>query len=237
MSMPSYQATHVVPAGGLHAWSNPDPAAAPVDALNPGLDVQVVQRYGGWAQVQCSNGWTCWVDGNALQPIGASAPAPPPPSYSAPSYPAPAYASAARTSTSPVVAPFSILAGGLVALSTFLPWFTFEGLADLNAFKIPSEFLYDIDAGGSGDASLNSVGGLLLLVGIAIAATALVRNRNARRLAGAAAGVVCVDYVIEVLRSLNDAPDAPGLFSVLGFGVYIAVIGAALALADFKATT
>jgi len=66
-----------VPPQGLHAWSAPDPSAAPVSTLTPSLDVQVVQSNGPWAQVLCSNGWTGWVDANALRPLGA-APFPPP---------------------------------------------------------------------------------------------------------------------------------------------------------------
>ncbi len=221
MSMPTYQATHRVPSQGLRAWSAPDPNLAPVETLSGGLDVQVLQRFGGWAQVQCSNGWLCWVDGNALQPIGMAPPA-------AAGYPA-AATSAGRASS--LVAPFSILAGALVGLSTFLPWFSIEGF-DLNAFKIPASFLWSIDSAATEDASVNSIGGLMLLVGVVIVVMAFVRSQLARRIAGGVAAFLCADYAVEVLRSLNDTPDAPGLFSVLGFGLYIAVVGAALSLFD-----
>jgi hypothetical protein len=71
--MPPYQPSHRAPATGLHAWATPDANAAPASTLAPGLDVQLLQVHGGWAQVQCSNGWSGWVDATALQPLGASA--------------------------------------------------------------------------------------------------------------------------------------------------------------------
>jgi len=223
MTMPTYQATHRVPPQGMQAWSTPDPNVAAVDVLSGGLDVQLLQRFGGWAQVQCSNGWLCWVDGNALQPIGLAAP-------SAASY-RPAAPATAGASAS-IAAPFSLLAGALVVLSTFLPWFTIEGF-DLNAFKIPASFLWSIDSPATDGATLNSIGGVMLVVGVVIVLMAFVRNQGARRIAGAVAAFLCVDYTIEVIRSLNDTPDAPGIFSVLGFGVYIAVVGAAISIGDF----
>jgi len=65
----AYLPTHVVPAGGLDAWDAPDPARAPVDRLDPALDVQVTERSGDWAHVLCSNGWSAWVDGRGLQEL------------------------------------------------------------------------------------------------------------------------------------------------------------------------
>jgi hypothetical protein len=38
---------------------------------------------------------------------------------------------------------------------------------------------------------------------------------------------------LQLQRSLGESSDAPGLFSVLGFGVYVTIVGAALAIADF----
>src|SRR5581483_3939755 len=65
-----YQPTHVVPTAGLSAWSAPDPSTPPSTTLDPALDVRLLERHGDWARVQCSNGWTCWVDGNALIETG-----------------------------------------------------------------------------------------------------------------------------------------------------------------------
>ena len=229
MSMPSYQATHVVPPGGLQAWSTPDPAVAPVDKLDAGLDVQVVQRYGAWAQIQCSNGWMCWVDGEALQLFGTPSPA------TVAYTPHTTFAAPVSAPASSLVAPFSIVAGVLVALSTFLPWFSFAGI-DLNAFKIPLDFLTSGEAPATDDAQLNSIGGLMLVIGLATVATAFLRNRNARRTVGAVVGMVSLDYVFQLYRSISDTPDAPSIFSVIGFGVYICIIGGALAFLDFRST-
>jgi hypothetical protein len=63
----AWSPTHHVPAAGLSAWRDPDPASAPAATLQPGLSVRLVeQRDDGWAHVACSNGWSAWVDGRAL---------------------------------------------------------------------------------------------------------------------------------------------------------------------------
>lgn len=61
----AFHPTHVAPAGGLDAWSEPasGPAAAHVDA---GVPLAVVERRGDWAQVVAENGWSGWVDGRKL---------------------------------------------------------------------------------------------------------------------------------------------------------------------------
>lgn len=61
--------THRVPAGGMPAWANPDPASAATLRLEPGLPVMVVEAFpNGWTRVRASNGWTGWVDGRLLTP-------------------------------------------------------------------------------------------------------------------------------------------------------------------------
>lgn len=62
--------SHAVPSGGLPAWRAPDPSLAPVVGLEPGLPLQVVETAGEWARVVASNGWTGWVDGRRLAPLG-----------------------------------------------------------------------------------------------------------------------------------------------------------------------
>lgn len=59
--------THKVPMQGMTAWAKPDPQAAQLARLDPGLDLEVVERFGDWAHVRASNGWMGWVDGRALQ--------------------------------------------------------------------------------------------------------------------------------------------------------------------------
>jgi hypothetical protein len=72
-----------VPGGGLPVWATPDASAPTVAALDPGLAVLTVQRWGDWAAIVCSNGWGGWVDGRALlaatlPPSPAPSPAPAP---------------------------------------------------------------------------------------------------------------------------------------------------------------
>ena len=64
----AFTPTHVVPAAGLLAWVQPDPAEAPVATLAAGVELRVVGETGVWAQVEAANGWRGWVDGRALQP-------------------------------------------------------------------------------------------------------------------------------------------------------------------------
>jgi class 3 adenylate cyclase len=68
-----WASTHVVPAGGMWAWRDPDPASAPTATMDPGLEVRLLeQRDDGWAQVACSNGWLAWVDGRRLLAEGTA---------------------------------------------------------------------------------------------------------------------------------------------------------------------
>lgn len=81
----SFQPSHVVPTGGLPAWSDPDPSNPPAANLATGTEFQVVERLGAWARVVASNGWTGWVDGTRL--IERGAPASPPVPTTAPAHP------------------------------------------------------------------------------------------------------------------------------------------------------
>ena len=64
----AFPATHRVPATGADAYDAPG-AATPTNRLDPGLDVQVLERSGDWAHVRCSNGWETWVDARVLTPV------------------------------------------------------------------------------------------------------------------------------------------------------------------------
>jgi RsiW-degrading membrane proteinase PrsW (M82 family) len=66
---PAFTPDALVPAGGLAAWAQPDPASRLVAQLPPGMAVQVVQRLGDWAHVLTATGWSAWVDGRALTPV------------------------------------------------------------------------------------------------------------------------------------------------------------------------
>ena len=66
-----WRPTHAVVPEGAQAWREPDPASAPEWALDPGLEVGVVeQRADGLTRVLCANGWSAWVDRRRLRPLG-----------------------------------------------------------------------------------------------------------------------------------------------------------------------
>ncbi|GGT28422.1 hypothetical protein [Streptomyces chromofuscus] len=65
MATHGFRPTHVVPAHGMPAWEDPDPAR-PTVPLDPLLPVRLVERRGDWAHILCANGWSAWVDGRRL---------------------------------------------------------------------------------------------------------------------------------------------------------------------------
>jgi hypothetical protein len=105
----AYAPTHDAPESGLPAYAAPDPTQSPVAQLDPGLDVQLLERRADWAHIVCSNGWEAWVDARRLvaravpTPEPPSPPPPPPaataPVATAPAAAAPAPAPAAKTET------------------------------------------------------------------------------------------------------------------------------------------
>jgi RsiW-degrading membrane proteinase PrsW (M82 family) len=58
--------THLVPPGGMAAWSAPDPSRQPIVNLPERLELVVEDRAGAWAHVRAINGWRGWVDGRRL---------------------------------------------------------------------------------------------------------------------------------------------------------------------------
>ncbi|WP_260606956.1 hypothetical protein [Streptomyces sp. WAC08241] len=72
--VPDFRPTHVVPRDGLPAWEAPDPGlpTAPLDAFLP---VRLEERSGDWGRIQCSNGWTAWVDARLLVSVPEDPPA------------------------------------------------------------------------------------------------------------------------------------------------------------------
>jgi RsiW-degrading membrane proteinase PrsW (M82 family) len=70
VARPAWTATHRVPDDGLPAWPAPDPSQPITATLSAGLEVALVERAGDWARVVAVNGWTGWVDGRRLVPVG-----------------------------------------------------------------------------------------------------------------------------------------------------------------------
>ncbi len=63
------QPMHRIPPEGAAAYTEPDASTPPAAWLDPDLPVEVVERWGDWAMVRCSNDWTAWVDGRVLQEV------------------------------------------------------------------------------------------------------------------------------------------------------------------------
>lgn len=89
----AYTPTHEIPAGGLPAWQQPDGSQPPVTTLAGGLDVQLVEMRGQWANILCSNGWQGWIDGARLMaraaPVSTAVPTAAPAPTPAPAAPTP----------------------------------------------------------------------------------------------------------------------------------------------------
>lgn len=68
-----FSPTHEVPAGGMSAWTRPDPSLQPVARLEARVQLRVDETRGAWARVTGSNGWTGWVDARRLSPLGGAA--------------------------------------------------------------------------------------------------------------------------------------------------------------------
>ncbi|MFI1016866.1 hypothetical protein [Streptomyces sp. NPDC020965] len=73
MAGEDFRPTHVVPYDGLPAWEAPD-VSRPTEPLDPLLPVRLLDRRGDWGRILCANGWSAWVDGRLLVPVGHSPP-------------------------------------------------------------------------------------------------------------------------------------------------------------------
>jgi SH3-like domain-containing protein len=92
---PAWRPTHRVPAAGLPAWATPGAAGVPVARIDAGVELQLVDRTGKWAHVVCANGWSGWVDGEAITGLMRTVPLASPPHVNRPV--PPALASAERS--------------------------------------------------------------------------------------------------------------------------------------------
>ena len=259
-----FSPTHTVHAAGVDTWPTADASQPNGPRLNGGLQVEVVQTWGDWTQVRCSNDWTAWVDGRWLSPIAPAYPtspaypsspptaaypttnpasAPYPPSaYGAASYPTPAgggwtdYGSYDQPSASRGVtldaATFQRLAlplagAALVLVSVVLPWVRAGLGISFNAFDVPLPVLF-----GATDFDKNalSVGLVLLLVALAGAGVAVaLPSETGRRIAGGLAAFIALLFLFQLSRSINnDNSGDASLGDIVGFGVFIALIGGGL---------
>lgn len=219
--MSGFAPTHYVPEGGLQAWADPDPSRPAVATIEHRVEVAVREWRGAWANVVCANAWAAWVDGRRLVPVGGAAPAP------APREVPTTRASAAFRFSAASVGAVVLAAGAL------LPWGR-QGLG--NSFDVPLRFMVDIKSAAGGGPGVG-----LLLVAVALAGAVLASLPGQAKWAkacGWAGAALPLLFVIQLQRLIGQVPgEGPGLFRLLGLGVYITVAGGlALALAPAAKT-
>ncbi|HEX2783572.1 MAG TPA: hypothetical protein VHN36_08305 [Ilumatobacteraceae bacterium] len=220
-----FTATHTTPAAGMATWPHPG-SATTGPRLDPHLLVQLVRVYGDWAQIVCSNGWSAWVDGRVLAPAGQQRAAASAPRRTA-------GASLGRyTFNTPTKATWPLSAGAvLVVVAVFLPWIDFGGGADtVNALDVPLMFLLGKDNLLDGGPGLGIV--LLLLAVGAFMLGHISGLENSAKVPGALCVPAVVMFLVQTNALLSAAKNAggtnvPSLLDVVGFGVWLALVGAA----------
>jgi SH3-like domain-containing protein len=199
-----FRPTRAVPSTGLDARAMPD-ANRPADArLDPGLQVEVVDEWQGWAHVKCDNDWETWVDGRALVPLTAP-------------------------TTAPSLAGMAVavaLPAALAIVASLLPWFS-SPFGDANAWDIKLVSLFTHD---STDIDLKTGPVLLVLALIALALIAVRMAPFASILAFATVGALVFLLGAAGLWLYFDSPDPRpelgiGLLLTFGSGMALAVAG------------
>lgn len=110
-----------------------------------------------------------------------------------------------------------------IVLGSLISWIRMSGFNG-NAFRVPLSFLFDYQTTGGGIKV-----GLLLMAIVAAAGVfcVLPGKVTVRRALGGVVAFITVLYVFQLNRVLSAAgDDAPGLLSVVGFGVPIVLAGA-----------
>jgi len=216
-AVPPWKPTHTVPGGGMPAWVEPNPELAPAATLAARVELQVVDERGAWARVVGSNGWTGWVDGRRLRPLGES---------SAGDGTAPVAAAAASTRAPLSIRPLMAIGGAAMIVGSFLNWLPWVKGWDVNL-----GFLW---ANASPDHP--RLGLLLTILGVAAIAAAL-----APRLPGfapgaiAAAGVLVTGlFIFQVLRLLANWQWQILWDGSVAIGWWIAFVGSVLTAFRFR---
>lgn len=213
--------THTVPPAGMASWPRPDPQAAQGPHIGGGLSVQVVERYNDWAKVAFDNGWIAWVDGRLLVPRTAG-----PPSAAAPPSIGKVGSLDMAALTANAVKKLQLAGAGIVAVSSFLPWFRGQqGVKSANPFDISLKFLFDYK---TQDRSPKL--GLLLIAVAAAIVIAIAKSVDAKVLRGVAlaASAVGVLYVVQLQRLVSQGQGV-SLTDFVGFGVFAAIAGGLVA--------
>ena len=224
--------THRVADAGMPTWPAPDADSPPGPRLDPALPVQLLEEYGNWARIACSNGWEAWVDARRLLPT--------PPEmqgqgngergsgFQGTSIIAPIGQGAESTSTMGGDRLLVTASAVALAVCSFLPWIK-TGRVSESSFKVQVAFLFDYKSSSPGGVK---VGHLLLLLAVALFAASFVPAlATPSRAIGGIAAVVATVFATQVQRLYSQIPGGPSLFSSLGIGVYLTVVvGIAAAL-------
>jgi len=183
----AWQATHVVPTGGLRSWASPDGDTAPIADLAAGVELQVTERHSAWAGVRAENGWEAWVDGRRLVPISPVTAESPsrmtPPATGTPE----ADTSADETVSATRASRVSLVAAIALLVSAFLPWWGEDarGSFDTSLFHVWND---------SYKTGALTIGLLMLVVAAAALATIFVTGaaRHRRLVGGIAVAIAAV---------------------------------------------
>jgi hypothetical protein len=194
----------------LQAWSNPDASQPAAANLTGNLDVQLLRWWGEWAEIRCSNGWTAWVGGRQLVPMGG-------PQGSSVSQ------LQGRIKDLPLPAGVSPLAAGgaaLILLGSFLSWFDF-GPVSQSSWDVP--LLFPL----TGDDTLDGfkMGLALLVIAVGVVGVPFLTKRPLEMplIIGAAALTVALALGF-FLRMQGDQFQGADV----GFGTYITLAGGVL---------
>lgn len=215
--------THVVPGGGMDAWSEPDPSQAPATTLQARVELRVDEMRGAWAHVTGSNGWTGWVDGRRLVAAGGSAGRT---GTVAAGGASPGFGVMRAGNLSIRLLP--LLGGLALIISAFLPWESFSQLGlDVKPFDLPLAVLW-----GEGTPTQPELGLALLIVGALAAALAVIPRapRPALLTAGIVGAACAVLFFIQLSRVADW--NMGDVFDVLGIGVWITLAGGILVAVD-----
>lgn len=174
----TFRPTHRVGDTRMATYARPEAAAVLEAQLDPALEVRVLeQRPDGWAHVECSNGWTTWVDGRKL--VGALVGRPAGTAHAATPRPSTVALPRSGGSSEAVPLALSVLGGALILVGAVTPWYRFP-LGHTTSFHVPVRYLVLRTQGVTQPSA-----GALLLPAVALVALGCVLlalgNRRAAR--------------------------------------------------------
>lgn len=187
----SWIPTHAVPAAGASAWTDPDPSVPPATRLEPGVQLKLIESQGAWARVVAANGWTGWVDGRYLLPVGQR-----------------------RAASSGLLA---LIGAAAVIGGSFLPLVSFGELS-ISAWQFP---LLALIADSSAATGLRTGAALLIVLAAALPVLTRRRLPTATAVAiGVVPTALSLIALIRIASEQQSSPGV-GLFLILAGGIAI----------------